>query len=159
MKRVVFSLVVVLLMLTLVPGVSARPAQAEIICHHVVRPGETVYCIARAYGVDPHAIITTNALLYPNRIHPGTTLRIPNVPRTIPPGPTCVRQCPNGTPPVPPPCGDCECASYHTIAWGETLTRISLHYGVNMWTLARCNCIYNLNYIVAGRQLCIPTSD
>jgi hypothetical protein len=39
---------------------------------------------------------------------------------------------------------------------GETLTGISLWYGVSMWHIAECNGIYNLNYIRSGDVLCIP---
>jgi len=44
---------------------------------HVVQPGETIYAIARKYGVSPQAIIDANGLSNPNRISPGDTLTIP----------------------------------------------------------------------------------
>lgn len=52
----------------------------------------------------------------------------------------------------PPPTG----ARIHVVQPGENLYRISLRYGVNMWTIAAANNILNLNQIYAGQQLVIP---
>jgi len=126
---------------------------------HVVRAGETLFCIGRAYGVSPWAIASTNRILSPNRLFIGQVLTIPNVPWTnIPAGPTCARQFP-GTPPpvtttpVPPPTG---CRALYTIVPGDTLLGIARRYGVNVYTLATRNNIFNLNLIFAGHVLCIP---
>jgi LysM repeat protein len=148
----VLLIVLGLLLLSSVP-VYAQPQTSGIIVNHVVRAGETIYCIARAYKVSPAAIIRTNLLPHPNWIYPGQVLAIPNVPATLPPGPTCVRQ---DTTPTPPPPPVCTCAWYHTVAPGDTLSRIALTYRVNMWRIAECNRIHNLNYIRAGDVLCIP---
>jgi hypothetical protein len=42
------------------------------------------------------------------------------------------------------------------VAAGENLYRISQSYCRNMWHVARCNGIVNLNLIYAGQSLCIP---
>jgi hypothetical protein len=54
------------------------------------------------------------------------------------------------------PSWDCTCESYHTVARGGNLYRISLLYGVSMWRIADCNRILNLHLIQAGTVLCIP---
>jgi LysM repeat protein len=120
---------------TTVPG--------AIICYHTVRPGETLFCIGRAYGVDPYAIAMKNSIVNPNLIYPGQVLAIPYVPRLLPSGPVCVPQCGGPTPVT-------SCRWYHTVVWGENLYRISLRYGVSMWAIAEAN------YILAGQVLCIP---
>jgi putative chitinase len=131
-------------------AVYARPAGAwSTICTHVVKPGETIYCIARAYGVDPWAIAAYNGITNPNLIYSGQVLAIPNAYAALPAGPTCAAQCP-----APPAC---TCTAYHTVVTGNNLYRISLYYGVSMWRIAQCNAIYNLNYIRVGDVLCIPT--
>jgi len=152
MRRAFSILAVVLtVLLFTVPTAYAMPDEDgwTTICNHVVQPGESIYCIARAYGVDPWAITAYNGIVNPNLIHPGQVLAIPNAYAWVPPGPTCVRQCDG-------PGYPCTCASYHTVVWGENLYRISLHYGVSMWRIAECNHIYNLNYVRAGQVLCIP---
>jgi LysM repeat protein len=129
---------------------TSTPPPEGILGYHTVRPGETLYCIARAYGVDPYAIARQNNILNPSLIYAGTVLAIPNVPYTLPAGRVCPRQFNGGTP-TPP-----TCRWYHTVVWGENLYRISLRYGVSMWTIAEANHITNLNYIRAGQVLCIP---
>ena len=130
------------------PASTAIPG--AILGYHTVRPGETLYCIARAYGVDPRAIAVRNGIVNPNLIYVGQVLAIPNAPRLLPSGPVCPRQF-GGITPVP-----AACRWYHTVRWGENLYRISLRYGVSMWAIAEANHIYNLHYIRAGQVLCIP---
>lgn len=155
MRRVipVLLLVLGLLLLSSVP-VYAQPKADGIIVNHVVRSGETIYCIARAYKVSPAAIIRTNLISAPNRIYPGRVLAIPNVPALLPAGHTCARQ---DTSPPPPPPPACTCVQYHTVVRGDTLSRIAVTYRVTMWRIAECNRIHNLNYIRVGDVLCIPS--
>jgi LysM repeat protein len=121
-----------------------------ILGQHTIRAGETLYCIGRAYGVDPYAIATRNGILNPNIIHAGLELDIPNTPRSLPSGRMCQRQFGNGTP-TPP-----TCRARHTIVRGENLYRISLRHGVSLWVIADVNRIANPNLIIAGHELCIP---
>ncbi len=125
---------------------------------HVVRAGETLFCIGRAYGVLPWAIATTNRIFAPYRLFPGQVLTIPNVPwSNIPAGPICARQFQGTPPPVPPaPPPPSTCRALYTIVFGDTLLGIARRFGVNVFTLAARNNIFNLNLIFAGRVLCIP---
>jgi LysM repeat protein len=125
---------------------------------HVVRAGETLYCIGRAYGVSPWAIASANGIYRPYRLYIGQVLSIPNVPWTnIPAGPVCARQFQGTPPPVTvtptPPVG---CRALYTVVPGDTLYSIARRYGVNLWTLGARNNIYNLNLIYVGQKLCIP---
>jgi hypothetical protein len=65
MRKVFPILVVVLLLLlSVAPAAYAKPSEA-IICNHVVKTGETIYCIARAYGVSPWAIASIPGRCWP----------------------------------------------------------------------------------------------
>lgn len=150
MRRTVPLVAVALLLMLVVQPATAAPTRWTILGYHVVQRGETLYCIARAYGVDPWAIAAQNGIVNVNRIYPGLVLAIPAVYATLPAGPVCARQF---GPPSPSPC---TCATYYTVAYGDTLTRISWMFGVSMWRIAECNGIYNLNLIRAGSVLCIP---
>jgi hypothetical protein len=77
-------------------------------------------------------------------------LAIPNAARTLPAGPVCSRQFDG---PTPQPSS---CRWYHKIVWGENLYRISLRYGMDVWTIADANGITNVHLIRAGDVLCIP---
>ena len=64
-----------------------------ILGRHIVKVGETVYCIGRAYGVRPDAVAQINGLVHPYPVVPGQVLSIPAVPwAVVPPGPVCNRQ-------------------------------------------------------------------
>jgi N-acetylmuramoyl-L-alanine amidase len=152
--RLGLLLSVALIAFSSVQSVAALGGGWEVLGEHTVKAGETVYCIARAYAVDPWAITTQNDLARPNLIHPGQVLSIPNVPAEIPPGPVCTPQF--GATMAAVACGDCTCRATHLVTWGNTLSWISIYYGVDMWSIAQCNCITNLNYIRAGESLCIP---
>jgi LysM repeat protein len=149
--RRVLSILGVALSLTLVTSsaVSASPLAWTTICHHVVQPRETIYCIARAYGVSPSAIVSHNGISNPNWITSGQVLAIPDAYTSLPSGPSCPRQCGPYTP-------ACSCTTTHTVARGESLYRIGVRYGVSMWRIAECNRITNLNLIHTGTVLCIP---
>jgi spore germination protein len=139
MRRVLIAVGIALFLVALTSATAhARPNECTI-AYHTVRPGETLFSIGRLYGVSPWAIASYNGIVNPNRIYAWQVLAIP---------------CGYHWGPHPP--YPCYCRTYHTVVHGENLYRISLHYGVSMWHLARCNHIYNLNYVWAGQTLCIP---
>jgi LysM repeat protein len=136
------SLVALLFALVLLLGLTAtsfaEPTQQTGGFFHTVRYGETLSGIARHYGVSMQAILAANPQIYnPNLIFAGSRIFIPQ----------------GQVPPPPPPPA---CRFYHTVTWGDTLYRISARYGVDMWTIAQANRIFNLNLIYRGQVLCIP---
>jgi LysM repeat protein len=89
-----FRILAAVVLLTLLTSVSgAALAAQQTLGQHVVRRGETLYCIGRAYAVQPLAIAQANGLRRPYTLFPGQVLNIPNVlwPK-IPAGPVCARQ-------------------------------------------------------------------
>jgi len=126
--------------------------------YHIVKAGETLYSIGRAYATRPDRIAACNSIVNASKIWVGMKLAIPVAPWSpIPAGPVAVRQfTPGGTvvpTPVPTPT---TCRYYHTVKYGETLTYIGAKYGVSIWAIGKANGIYNLNLIYAGQVLCIP---
>ena len=151
---------------TPLPTATPVPPIYPILGNHIVRYGESLYCIGRAYLVSPWAIAQTNHIGWPYAIYPNQLLAIPNVPWINPPyGPVCQRQF-GGTPPptvtpgptptpaptlIPP-----GCRAYYVVAWGDTLYRIAFRFNSNVYLIARANNIWNINLIYAGQRLCIP---
>lgn len=146
---------------------------------HTVQWGESLYCIGRAYKVDPWAIASANNILWwPYFIFPYQKLTIPNVPWTsIPAGPTCQAQfsisttvtpTPTTTPitatptqhitltPTYTPTPLSACHAYYVVRPGDTLYRIGVIYGVSYTEIARVNQLVDARLIYAGQQLCIP---
>lgn len=161
MRRMLWILIIVFTMLTTTTRVVAAPAPEvtrAVLGHHTVRTGETLFCIGRAYQVDPWAIALENAIVNVNVIHPGDVLAIPDVPVALPAGHTCTPQF--GATPSPPPatptCGACSCRQQHVIVTGQTLYRIAGLYDVDIQTLTACNCLADPSYIRIGDTLCIP---
>jgi LysM repeat protein len=133
-KALVIILSVLALSLMVVTPVAAAPAAYGPTWHRVVR-GETLFSIGRLYNVSPWAIASANRLANPNRIYVGQRLYIPA-----------------GSPYYQPRW----CGSYYTVQRGDTLLRIGRVYGVNAWSIARANRIYNMNHIWVGQRLFIP---
>ncbi len=145
--RILLGVLLAVLITGLVPATAL--ADGGIQGQHVVRSGETLYSIGRAYATRPAAIASTNGISNLNHLPAGVRLAIPTAPwAPIPPGPVATRQFGD---PVPP-----TCRLWHTVVWGETLTLIAWQHNANMWNIARANNIYNLNLIYAGQRLCIP---
>lgn len=143
---------------TSTPTPTPTPVSGTILGYHTVRAGETLFCIGRAYGVDPYAIALHNVIVNPSLIYAGQVLAIPWAPRILPPGRVCPSQfggpAPTAVPgatAVPP-----SCRYYHTVVPGENLYRIGLRYGVNYWAIARASGISNPHFILPGWRLCIP---
>lgn len=105
---------------------------------YVVKWGDTLYSIARRFGVTVNAIVAANGLTNPNFIRVGQVLIIPGGV----PGPT----------PIPSPVP----GSYVVLA-GDTLYRIAAKFGVTVNAIVALNNIANPNYIRAGQVLLIPT--
>jgi len=132
---------------------------------HVVRQGETLFCLGRAYLVNPWSIATRNGLYSPNMVYPGQRLVIPDEKwNNIPLGLICLRQFAppptsvpaQGATPAPTAVPLSPCKALHTIQYGETLWSISRRYGGSPWTIAAINQIPNPNLILTGNMLCIP---
>jgi LysM repeat protein len=101
---------------------------------YTVRHGDTLYSIARHFGVSVQAIVQANGITNPNRIYVGQRLIIPGG---------------SGT---PPPSG----GVWYTVRPGDTLAGIAWRFGVNMWAIVRANNLRNPNLIYAGQRLYIP---
>lgn len=133
---------------------------SQILGYHYVLPGETLFCIGRAYNVSPWSIASENGLYNPNFLTIGQKLAIPNVPWQSPPGPVCNRQFnPGGgqvpPPPPPPPTG---CRANYLVRYGDTLFSIAWRYRTSVAAIAAANNLFSPNWIWAGQWLCIPYS-
>lgn len=104
----------------------------------MVRWGDTVYSIARRFGVTVDAIVWANNLANPNYIRVGQVLIIP----TVGPQPT----------PTPGPG-----AVTYVVQRGDNLYRIALRFGTTVEAIAAANHIVNPWYIYVGQVLIIPS--
>lgn len=141
-RRLWLVLVLVLGVLLLSLAFSTTAAQAAPAeqggFYHFVQRGQTLYSIARYYGVTIPAVLAVNPqIVNPNLIYAGSYILIPT-----------------GTPGGPGTGG--LCSAYHMVQPRQTLLQIARLYGVSPFAIAQANGIYNLNLIFAGSTLCIP---
>ncbi|HON41649.1 MAG TPA: LysM peptidoglycan-binding domain-containing protein [Bacillota bacterium] len=98
---------------------------------HVVVPGDTLYAIARRYGVSIESIVAANAISDPNVLVVGQALAIP-VTRV----------------PVEP--------LVYTVRPGDTLYVIASLFSTTVQAIAAANAIVNVNLIHVGQRLVMP---
>lgn len=125
---------------------SAVPAPAAEATTHVVQPGETLYRIARRYGLTVSALAAYNHLSDPTRLSVGQVLRIPAR------GARAASVSKPPAKPVPPP----QTVTYrYTVSQGDTLALIAGRYGITVQSLMRANGLQS-NLIHPGQRLLIP---
>ena len=134
---------------TAVAAESAAPVQNGAV--HVVQAGESLSAIAVRYGVSMQSLMSTNGLANPNHIYVGQQLIIPYGGY----GHDGYGHDGYGHDGYGHG-GYGGCANYHYVQYGQTLSAIAVYYGVNAYTLAQVNGIYNLNQVYTGQRLCIP---
>lgn len=141
------------LLAIMIPGAAiAAPATSANYSgvYYWVQPGDTLSEIAVWHGTTVHALMQANGLHNPNHIYVGQRLYIPEGYGGGHHGGGDHGGGHGG------PVGGPQCAYYHTVQYGQTLSHIAAYYGVNPHTLAQVNAIYNWNHIYAGQRLCIP---
>ena len=97
---------------------------------YIVQPGDTITGIARAFNVEPEAILIRNNIIDPNSIRRGQTLLIPTGALTIP--------------------------LSHVVQPGENLTDIAIRYHTTVDALVATNQLGNAARIVPGQVLTLP---
>jgi murein DD-endopeptidase MepM/ murein hydrolase activator NlpD len=131
-----------------VASAAAQDASATV---YVVQAGDTLFSIARRYGVSLADLASANGLLNPNLIYVGQRLKIPG--STAPassstPQPATATPSKTSNPPVT--------NRLHLVQSGETLFRIATQYGTTVQALANANHLNNVALIYVGQQLIIP---
>ena len=122
----------------LIPGGAAPspPSSPGAATTYVVQRGDTLGVIAARHGTTVNDLVALNGIFNPNLIYVGQVLSIA--------GP--------GTLPAPSPSNRC----LYIVKPGDTLTGISLQYGMSMWALAIANNLANPSFIYVGQQLISP---
>ncbi len=115
------------------PTLQATPSTPPISGnYYVVQRGDTLYSIARRYGVSVWELAAYNNISNIHYIYVGQVLLIPGTKSALARG------------------------DYYVVKRGDTLYSIARRYGVSAWQLASYNNIRNPNRIYVGQVIHIP---
>lgn len=123
---------------------AGRPARLTPGSTYTVRPGDTVFDIARRFGRSPADIITLNKLSPNGLVHPGEVLALPPVPgvagaeRTAPAEPAAPATRP------------------YVVRRGDTLIDIAARHHVDLHTVLALNHLRVGSPIRPGQRLLLP---
>jgi murein DD-endopeptidase MepM/ murein hydrolase activator NlpD len=127
-----------------------------------VQQGDTLYGIARRYGVSVSALIDINGLAHGSSIKPGQQLVLPaGVPATVaaetPAGRAPLAR--NAPPPPAPAMAPAATAGWegrYTLKAGESIYGVARQHGVTLAELQRVNGIKEPTRVRAGTVLSVP---
>ncbi|GHU59433.1 peptidoglycan-binding protein LysM [Spirochaetia bacterium] len=105
---------------------------------HTIQRGETIYSIARTYGVDMQEILSLNGIADAGKVQAGQRIKIP------------------GAQSAPPALPELSAFIEHRVTRGETLYGISRQYGISYQTLRDSNNLSENYVLKAGDLLHIP---
>lgn len=125
-------------------AVAASASAAHADEQYTVRSGDTVSHIATRTGSTVAAIARANALADPSRIKIGQNLVIPSRGSAAPAAPAAA-------PAAPAPS-----ATTHTVARGETVSRIATRYRTTVAAIVSANGLDSRAFVRAGQTLTIP---
>lgn len=135
MRRKILALVFILTLAFPFPAHADGPS-------HVVAYGETLYSIARKYGVTPQALANANGITTRSWVYAGQRLMIPGSG--------------GGTSAAPEAAAQVSPSGIYLVRAGDTLYSVSRQFGVPVQTIAAANDIPPNGFLYTGWQLKIP---
>lgn len=103
--------------------------------YYTIKPGDTLYSLARFYNVSLDDLLEANPTTDPNRLQVGQVICIPVA-----------------TPPVTCPQG----TMGYTIQAGDTFYRLARRYNISVDALIRANPNIDPDALLIGQNICIP---
>ena len=122
-----------------VPVLTAAPTPVS----YTVQPGDTVWAIARAHGLDTAAVLAANGLDSASIIRPGQVLAL------VPAAPAAAPEVAEPAPSV----------RTHEVRPGDTVSAIAAANGVSIDTVLAANGLTRASIIYPGETLQIPATD
>ena len=105
-----------------------NPAPAANPATHTVQRGETLFSIAKRYGVDLSALIRANGIADATKIHAGLVLRVSELDAFVPPAPSAASGAASSPAAQPQPSVD---RQRYVVRPGEFLSQIGAKFGMS----------------------------
>ena len=122
-----------------------------------VRPGNTLYSIARANGVGVSQLARANGIKAPYAVRLGQTLTIPGRSEAVSPQVAENDAADQQQPIIAAPAKRMKAGSAHTVASGETLYSLGRKYGVSPFAIADMNGLPHNKPLSLGQSVRIPS--
>jgi LysM repeat protein len=123
---------------------------------YTIRPGDTLFNIARSFNVSVTELARVNNIVNPSRIFWGTTLVIPDAnseaPGTGGPATSTATATATTAPTVP------DATTTYVVREGDNLYRISLRFNTSIARLQSLNSIDDANIIFIGQEIVVPVN-
>ena len=125
---------------------------------YTVRPGDSLFRLARSHGISAARLMSINGLTSARWLYVGQVLLLPGAPATAPqpaqPVPALLPSPPEAA--LQP--GRTQSVS-HTVHAGESVSRIAGQYGVSPAAIARLNGLTIHSVLEVGQTLRVPSED
>jgi murein DD-endopeptidase MepM/ murein hydrolase activator NlpD len=122
-------------------------AQADAV-YHVLAKGETLYSVARSYGITVDAIVKANSIADPSRLKLGMKLLIPGEKATAANSGANAASAADT--------GEAGTSLSYKVAKGDTLFSIARSYGVSVDALRKANKLATGSVLKYGEKLELP---
>ncbi len=133
------------------PPLPSRARQTDLVDRHTVRDGETLWSIARKYGVSLSSLAAENKLSTTKGLVKGQKLWIP--------GARNYRDSREATLAANAPAGETVQRITYVVRVGDTLARIAKTFRVQVQDLLSWNKLLSANQIKAGQKLVMYVDD
>lgn len=104
-----------------------------------VQPGDTLFLIARRYGIAIEQLAQLNHLANPNLIYVGQTVSVPAKAGHV--------------------ASERPASQVYVIQRGDTMAQIAARHNTTVWSIAQANNIVNPNVVYPGQRLLIPARE
>ncbi len=119
-----------------------------------VKPGQTMFSIAKANGMSAEELASANGISAPYTLRSGQSLRVPGVADPVSPAPSFRPQVRAAYAPANRP--NYAGSGVHRVTAGETLFSLGRRYNVHPYKIARSNGLSNSATLKVGQTIKIP---
>lgn len=126
---------------------------------YTVKRGDSFYLIAHKLGVPLRDLLAANSDIHPARLMVGDVLCIPREEDDSPQNGGLGGTVPPAPEPQPDPAPVCASGEAYTVTEGQTVADLQIQNLVSRHTLETANPDVNLDSLVPGQTLCIPTEN